>query len=368
MSAAAESPPAPRSPSTGDRLKRALRFVFGVALFVVVLRWIAPDWAELAARVEFNWRWALLGLVGTTLASFATAARWQVLAELMGGTRLPFVAYFHGLVLTRLLGQFTSTIGMDLVGRGAALKAAGSERGLGHAAMQVVLERLFDALLPLVLLVWALSVRQDWIGLGPGPALVLFALVFTAVAIPVLGPAARISLRLYLWLRPRAKRASARIQRGLAGLLGRDRPAAPADPAAAGDSQTATIEVPAVSLGLSTKVAGLSLLRFATVVLQFWGFAGAVGVELSWDQITTATPVAQLAGMLGLTPGGLGILEGGWFGGLGWVGVDATAIGLFVLAQRVGVISNFGILTGLSTLVTASRRAASLPGSGASGV
>lgn len=341
--------------SLWSRVKGPASFVLGVVLFIVVMRWLAPNWAELSARVEFDWRWALLGLLGTTLASFATAARWQLLAELMGGTRLRFLVYFHGLVLTRLVGQFTSTMAMDLVGRGAALQAAGSERDLGHAAMQVVLERLFDALLPLVLLAWALTLRQGWLPFGPGLALVVFALGFTALAIPLLGPATRISLRLYLWLMPRVKALIARVK----AVFGKRRPDSLSPEAAS--KAPGSIELPEVSLRVSALVAAYSLARFATVVLQFWGFAGAVGVDLSWDAITTATPVAQLAGMLGLTPGGLGILEGGWAVGLGWVAVDATAISLFVLAQRVGVITNFGILTAISTLASASQRRASLP-------
>lgn len=99
---------------------------------------------------------------------------------------------------------------------------------------------------------------------------------------------------------------------------------------------------------LSAKVAMHSLLRFAFVIIQFWGIAGAVGLTIGWVEMTEATPFAQLAGMIGLTPGGLGMLEVGWAGGLGFVGVDAVAISLFVLAQRAGVIAFFGVLTLLS--------------------
>ncbi|PRQ04380.1 hypothetical protein ENSA5_07830 [Enhygromyxa salina] len=310
-----------------NRLKSALRFVAGLALFAIVLRWLAPDWNELLASVDLDVGWALVGLAGTTAASFVTAARWRLLAEVMGGTKLPFAAYFYGLVVTRLLGQFTSTVAMDLVGRGAALRSAGSERGIGHAAMQVVLERTFDAVLPILLLVWALAVRDAWLPVGATLSLALFCLVFMALAIPLLGPAVRVALRLYLWIRLRVgKRRREQLV----------------------EAESSFASAPIVNTKLAAKVATYSVLRFATVVIQFWGIARAVGIEVSWEQMTAATPFAQLASILGLTPGGLGVIEAGWAGGLGWIGLSVVSISLFVLAQRVGVIAYFGLLSAIS--------------------
>jgi uncharacterized membrane protein YbhN (UPF0104 family) len=307
------------------RIKAVLQLLVGVGLFVLVLRWLAPNWGELAERIDLHLGWALVGLLGTTIASFVTAARWKLLAEVMGGTRLPFVTYFYGLVLTRLLGQFTSTAAMDLVGRGLVLRSAGSERGIGHAAMQVVLERTLDAVLPLVLLGWAIAVHSNALPMSAAASLLIACVLFVGLAIPLLRPGVHVTLRLYLWLklhidRIRRKQIEAR----------------------------ADAEPLVVDLELSAKVAGLSLLRFASVILQFWGIAATVGIELSWLQITSATSVAQLAGLIGLTPGGLGVLEAGWAGGLSWMGLDTIAISIFVLAQRIGVITFFGLLSAIS--------------------
>jgi len=315
------------------RLEALARALLGLGLFAVVLYWLAPDWGALAERVELHLGWALVGLAGTSVASIVTAARWRLLAEAMGGTRLPYAAYFYGLVVTRFIGQFTSTLAMDLVGRGVALRSAGSDQGLGHAATQVVLERLLDLVLPLFLIAWALALREGWfIAFGSaeaGLSLALFVAVFLLVAIPALAPGVRLALRIYLGLK--AWWAERRDRH-------RDEPSTPAAPP----------PLPEVGPKLATAVAVFSVLRFAAVVVQFWGIARAVGLDLSWSQMTAATPIAQLAGMLGFTPGGLGILEVGWAGGLGWVGVDTTAISLFVLAQRLGVIVFFGMLSALS--------------------
>ncbi|MFV8756152.1 lysylphosphatidylglycerol synthase domain-containing protein [Nannocystaceae bacterium ST9] len=331
---------------TRRRLESLARLVFGLALFGLVLYLLAPDWSELVDRVELHLGWLLVGLLGTTLASLVTAARWQLLAEVMGGNRLPYVAYFYGLVWTRLAGQFTSTLAMDLVGRGVALRSAGSKRGLGHAATQVVLERLLDLVLPILLLGWALALRYDtlgtWVGEWPGLSLLAVALVFLLAAVPLLEPSVGVALRVYLAIRLR---------------LGRRRRAEVEAEVAASGSETHL--VPAVDLRLSAEVALLSLLRFAFVIVQFWGIAGAVGLTIGWVEMSQATPFAQLAGMIGLAPGGLGMLEVGWAGGLGFVGADAIAISLFVLAQRAGVIAFFGALTAASWPLA--RRSATKP-------
>jgi uncharacterized membrane protein YbhN (UPF0104 family) len=312
------------------RLKAVGRFAFGLGLFGVVLWWLVPDWSALAGRVALEPGWIVVGLLGTTGASFVTAARWQLLAELMGGNRLRYLSYFYVLVLTRLLGQFTSTLAMDLVGRGVGLRSSGSERGLGHAATQVVLERLLDLVLPLLLLGWALVMRWELLGpdVSGAPALTLgvCSLVFLGLATLLLGPSVRVALRAYLFLRLRlGKQRRAEVEGELSDASG--------------------VALPRVEPALAAKVALYSLLRFAFVIVQFWGMGCAVGLELGWVEMTIATPFAQLAGMIGLTPGGLGMLEVGWAGGLGFVGVDGVGIGLFMLAQRVGVIAFFGLLT-----------------------
>ncbi len=310
------------------KLEHAISFLVGVGVFGLVLRWLAPNWEILRETVSFDWRYALLGMLGTTIASFVTAARWRLLAEAMGGTKLAFSTYFFALVSTRVLTQFLPTVAVDLVGRGMALRAGGSKRGLGHAATQVVLERMFDGVLPIVLLIWALAVRHQWLPISPAASLGLFCLGFLVLAIPLLRPGVRVALRLYLWLTLRvAKMRRKQVE---------------------AEAEAELAETPTVGTKLATQVALLSLARYATVVLQFYGIAGAIGLTIAWDDMTVAASVAQLAGLLSLTPGGLGVLEAGWAGGLGWVGLAKDPISLFVLVQRLGIISFFAILSILS--------------------
>lgn len=321
-------PPARLEPVVVPRVKPidVLKLVLGVGLFAVVLYYLAPDWEVLRTSVVFDWRYAALGLLGTTIASFVTAARWKLLAEVMGGTKLAYVHYFYALVLTRVIGAVTSTVIVDLVGRGMALQSAGSKRSLGHAATQLVLERIFDGVLPVVMVLWAVALSRGWLPMSPIASLALVCGVLMLLAIPLLRPSVHLALRVYLWLRVRIPwRRSAQIE---------------------ADAEAELAATPAVDAKLATKIAVLSLARYATVMLQCWGIAGAVGLLIPWDKMTAAASISQLASLVGITPGGLGIVEAGWAGGLTWIGIDdPEPISLCVLAQRVGFIAFFSMLT-----------------------
>jgi len=307
------------------RLIAAAKLLLGIALLVAVVRFLSPDLASLRERASLDLGFLALAFVCTLCASIITSARWMLMVEAMGGTRLPYAVYFHGLVLTKVVGHFTSALAMDLVGRGIALRSAGSERGLGHSMTQVIVERLFDLLLPASLVVWALTVRS----VDPSPTVVALSfagicLLFAVLAALILWPLARTALHLYLTI---------------SDWRGRT-----VDPA----TREALLAAP-ITRRVAGQVGALSVLRYIAVFGQFWAVAAAIGVELNFRTIASAMPVGQLAGILGVTPGGLGIQEAGWAGAFRWLGVlDDPSIGLFVLSQRALIFAFFAVLTLLS--------------------
>ena len=322
------------------RLAAALRFGLGLGLVAAIVWWLLPSPQEreqLLARLQPDPLYLLLGFLCTLAASVVTSARWQLMSEqTMGGTRLPYVAYFHALVLTRVLGQVSSTLVMDLVGRGVALRSAGSQRDLGHAITQAILERIFDVVLPLMMLAWAILAWQGHADATTATAsFALVCVLFAALSVVLLAPLTSLALRIHAALR----RLRAR----------RRQTSSPAEP------DPAPVRLPRT---LALRVGLLSLARYLTVLAQFWTVAIGVGVGVSFFQIAAATPLGQLAGMAGFTPGALGIQEAGWLGAFTWVGLDAVAIGLFVLSQRLISTLYFSILSLLSWLLLRRTRAA----------
>ena len=197
---------------------------------------------------------------------------------------------------------------MDLVGRGVLLRTVGSRQGIGHATTLVVLERSLDVLLPAALLSWALTVSSPGL---QGHAVMLLAMGLVGfVVLAALGfkPLARMALALYR-----------RVTRAETEDLQSD-----------------------LTLWISCQVVLLSVMRFTAVIVQFAGVGAGIGVLLPWTSWVAATPIAQLSALVGVTPGGLGVVEVGWWAGLAWVGVERSAIGLFILAQRVSLIAFLG--------------------------
>lgn len=315
----APSPTTVAGPGRGRAIaKGVLQLLLGVGLFAAILYWVAPPWDEIEDRIDLHLHWLLFSLLGSAFANLVTAARWKLLSEMMGGSRLPYGVYFHYLALTRVLGQVLPTVLVDVIGRSAALRAAGSQSRLGQLIAPVVLERLLDLLLPLALLGWALGVYWQLLPawLGPWSSLLLLVVVFVATAIPLLDPLVRLALLAYGWLR----RVRAR------------------------DRGMPLPEAPDVTVPLSTRIVAFGVLRFSGILVQYWGAGAGLGVLLPALVLVMAAPLAQLAGLVGITPGGLGMQEGGWVAALEQLGQDPAAIVVFMAGTRLMMSVNFGIL------------------------
>ncbi len=301
--------------------------LLGIGLVALVLWWIAPSWDEVADQVEVDPLWLGLSVIGSLGTTVFTAARWKLLSETMGGSRLPYGVYFHSLALVRLLSQVLPAAVVDLVGRGVALKAAGSRNRMGELLTPIVLERLLDLLLPLAMLAWALVVVLPTAAdptvaplVDPWISLAVLLTAFGLLAVPSLGPMARVAVRVYGWLR--------RLRR-------RDRALAPPSP-------------PSVAAPLAGRVVALGMLRYASMLGQFWAAGAGLGVSLAPLSLVAATPVAQLAVIIGITPGGLGLAEGGWAAALSQLGYGEAAVVVFMAATRLMMGVSFAILTAAS--------------------
>jgi hypothetical protein len=327
--AAVPEPPASPSPKPSPAaargraiLKGVLQLLLGVGLFAGVVWWVAPPWGEIEDRIQLLPGWLLVSLLGSAAATFVTAARWKLLSEMMGGSHLPYGIYFHYLALTRLIGQVLPTVLVDVFGRGAALKAAGSDSRLGQLIAPVILERLLDLLLPLALLGWAIAVHlrllPAW--LDPWASLAVLVVLFVLAVVPMLHPLVRAALWGYGWIR--------RLRRHDRTL--------PLPPA------------PRVTVQLSGRIVAFGVLRYASIQFQYWGAGAGLGVLLAPLVLVMATPLAQLAGLVGITPGGLGMQEGGWVAALEQLGEDPAAIVVFMAGTRLMMSVNFGVLTLLS--------------------
>lgn len=309
------APEATHKPPKRNWPSAVAKLLLGAGLLTGLLWWLGPDWTEVRSKLELHWGYLVLGFVGTALATAFTAARWQLLNERMTPTRLPYGAYFHYVAVTRFFGQFFPMLFMEFVGRGVGLRAAGSKQGLGRLVTPVLLERLLDLLLPGVMLMWALAIyKSPTLDAHRWTFLAALTVVFAVGIIPLIRPIADRAVALYIAIKR---------WRG------------------------ADVVHEPVELSTSTAawVSAHSLGRYATVLLQFFGMGAAAGALFPAKVIMSGFAVAQLSAVLAITPGGLGIQDAGWLGGLRWQGQEEAIIALFLLSFRVLVLANFGLLS-----------------------
>ncbi|MCH9685999.1 MAG: flippase-like domain-containing protein [Deltaproteobacteria bacterium] len=311
----------PASPSPllrpGVLLRAAAQLGLGIGLFAALVWWVSPSWEEIEGRIDIHVGWLLFGLTGSAMATVVGAARWKLLSETMGATELPYGVYFHYMAMTRLVSQVLPNLLVDLVGRGTALKHAGSDSKLGQLIAPVVPERLLDLLLPLTLFGWAVAIHIAKLPWDPWWSLAAVSVLFAALSVPLLRPAVRIALRLYGELRRLRKR----------------------------DRSLPLPPMPQVGIGMSARIVLYSIVRYIGLLIQYWGSGAGFGVWLSALVLVSAVPLAQLAGLVGLTPGGLGVVEGGWVASLRQLGQDEATIVVYIAAARLMMSVNFGILT-----------------------
>jgi hypothetical protein len=78
-----------------------------------------------------------------------------------------------------------------------------------------------------------------------------------------------------------------------------------------------------------------SLAIYFFLMLYHLILARALHLNLSTSVFLLAFPVAYIISAIGITPGGLGITELGWFGILTFLGVSSEQATVFVVAQRI---------------------------------
>lgn len=106
--------------------------------------------------------------------------------------------------------------------------------------------------------------------------------------------------------------------------------------------------LPTVTAPLAGRIVAFSVLRYVGILFQYWGAGAGLGVLLAPLVLVSAAPLAQLAGLIGITPGGLGVQEGGWVAALTQLGQDEASIVVFMAGTRLMMSVNFGLLSLLS--------------------
>jgi len=291
---------------------RVLQWLVGVAL--VALFFVFADTSELGRLSRVSWPWLLGVLLSTVGLVLSSAGRWRMIAvRLAGGGARSLAAYAYYFVVGRALGCVLPAEITDVGVRTIALTRS-EKFSVAGAAYTVLVDRLFDLVVLVCLVVPALVHLSGHLSQGAALALAAGGIVGVPLLVGARHGAVTDGLT-HLFVR------GVRFLRFLPGVPGL---AAPELRAGA-----------ALGTRGSGAVYGLSVAKGLMVVARFYCVARAVDVAMPVATAFLCVPLAQVAALVAVTPGGLGILEAGWYGILVWAGLGAEETVLLVVAWRL---------------------------------
>ena len=326
-----DSPPNDTPPTASELRRRLFLFVTWVAalsLLVFILRQVGFTRDQFLQLRDADLSALAWAAVCSTLASLAVARRWQLTQEQLGAASESYLVYLTTFLVSRFVGQFTSTLLLDLVGRSAGMKHAKGDHAPSLTLLSILAERLVDLVLSIgcATTLWTFAAQgTHCTGLAPLAA----TFVVTIVAAMACTPCALTLLRLVA-LRLPTKHRYARLR----------------------FSAVAHCDLLALRrFSFQAKLLAWSFARLAAVVGQFWLIAVATGLVISPAQMLGASGLSQIASMIGLTPGGVGLAEGGWIAAFTILALDSAAISTFLVGQRLMQIATFGALAAVSLML-----------------
>lgn len=300
--------------------RRALfEWVLAIVILAVILA--KGDPGELRRLLRADPLQLLLGLACTFLIAAAATGKWRLLVSGVAGERTPsWRVTLYYFFLARLAGLVTPIAVSDAGVRALALRT-GHRISLTRAGYSIFVDRGLDLAATLVAAAPSLLYLAGALDRGSAVAATLLVLAGAA---------------LLLWWKPGAFFRALGAMYALA--LRMVRRASFLLPAALrGRELTPPREAP-VSRAQAAYLFGMSVAGLFGLGVRFHFILRAVDVAVDPVALLLCIPAAQLVTLLAFTPGGLGILEAGWYGIFALLGVPPPQIVLALVSSRAFVV------------------------------
>lgn len=291
----------------------------GISIFALILYVGGVEAWEVI--LGSDWRYVLAAFAATLLWNLVATYRWALIAnEVVDFAEpCPYRYYFTYQMIGMLTGQVLPiTVGM-LGGRPVALSLSQGV-SLKRSALSVFLDKLFDLILAVLLVVPVALFLVDWIS-----RYVAFGLM-SSIAITgafLLGWQYGASLRFIGKVGTRLAKPLARVP--VIGQKFARRLPQQLDQVT--NKTTLPNRVAVQAFLLTIVMYGLLSARLIFV-------SEALRLNIPWYLLAMGVCVTQLALVFSVTPGSLGFLEGGWAAVLGLAGLSLTQFTYFVIGRR----------------------------------
>ncbi|MFC2105125.1 lysylphosphatidylglycerol synthase transmembrane domain-containing protein [Candidatus Bipolaricaulota bacterium] len=264
----------------------------------------------------------VLCFLANVLMLLLSSVRWGYTTRQMTRRKTGSYAEFFLCVVTgRFFGQFVSRTGGDFLVRPGVLNRL-SKIPFRSLLLPTLVDRLFDIVLMTVLVVPAACFLSGTVGPVGSSAIALS--LFVALSFLVVWNYLSV-FSFFCWAWQLLRRVSARIP-GLRRL------------ARAGEPKSfAAMKEEGPIIGRRALIVGFLLtgFRYIVLVLRLWLLVSAFRLAIPAATLAFGVPIAQLSLILGITPGGLGFLEGGWYAVLAVSEIPTDSIITFLITQRV---------------------------------
>ncbi len=299
--------------------------LYGIGIILFGLFALRGGWQAFAFALRPSWV-PLVGYLGSTLLLFLISSlRWGLITNtLMGRPVCSYFQFFFYFTLGRAAGQYVSQIGSDLVLKPLlmrTLKTVPIRQGITISLLEKGLDLLFALILSVPAGLWLTGrLPKGWFPAASALALVL---PWGLVVLPGFTQG-------MLHLGVRAQRRLGSIKRNELWRL--------IDPELLG------------------KLLVLTTLKYAALMIWTLLLVRTLDLSIPPLLIWAGIPIAQLSLVLAFTPGGIGILEGGWYAVLTLAGLPNETISAFLLGQRLYWTLFSALLLGIGWLLLITRK------------
>jgi uncharacterized protein (TIRG00374 family) len=291
----------------------------GVLAFALILYLGGSEvWRQM---LEGDWRYVLAAFAVTLVWNVIAAYRWLLIANHTAGNGqiCPFRYFFTYHILGMLTGQ-VMPITLGMLGTRPLALSLSQGVSLKRSALSVLIDKLFDLILALLLVVPVALYLVHWINL--------------ALAFGLVGIAVSLGAILIAWKYEQTLRLAARLGMHLARPLAR-LPIVGKRLASRVPEQLQRLSDETL---LPNRIAAqaflVTLVMYALLAARLYYIAQALHLNIPWFVLAMSVAVTQLTLIFSVTPGSLGFLEGGWAAVFALAGLSLDQFTAFVIARR----------------------------------